>query len=326
MSLLKTTDEIVSEIESSVSGGHVVIMPEEDVHIGDWNGTGYIILDMNSGSGIYRISGGLNGGYTQGEVVYDAMVDFGLELSWIIEGLISIFSVINTVAAKGILTAGMTGNVIIAGLFVGLTLWSCANTFTLLGAYLDGDEAAGEAIVKETITDAIMTIGFMMFKYVAKPIVELLVKNKLIKTLGSEAVEKLLSEGYKLTDINKLIKNLRKWNVADDVISEFAKNFGKEGLTWLEKASKQGLSSEIMTQLSQLEGFADNMDDILEVLKLSSRSANEVADCIIKYGEKAAEAVRKYGDEAVDAIGMYGDAGHKQTAKGRKCFRMVEKD
>ena len=213
-------------------------MPEEDIHIGDWNGTGYIILDMNSGSGIYRISGGLNGGYTQGEVVYDAMVDFGLELSWIIEGLISIFSVINTVAAKGILTAGMTGNVIIAGLFVGLTFWSCANTFTLLGAYLDGDEAAGEAIVKETITDAIMTIGFMMFKYVAKPIVELLVKNK-------------------------LIKNLRKWNVADDVISEFAKNFGKEGLTWLEKASKQGLSSEIMTQLSQLEGFANNMDDIL---------------------------------------------------------------
>ncbi len=66
LSLLKTADEIVSEIESSVNGGHVVIMPEEDVHIGDRNGTGYIILDMNSGSGIYRISRGLNGGYTQG--------------------------------------------------------------------------------------------------------------------------------------------------------------------------------------------------------------------------------------------------------------------
>ncbi len=78
-------------------------------------------------------------------------------------------------------------------------------------------------------------------------------------------------------------------------------------LDWLRRARGLSVSADIITELSKLEEFADNMDDILDVTKRSSRSADEVAECLIKYGDKAAEAVRKYGDDAVDAIGKYGD-------------------
>ena len=307
LSLLKTTDEIVSEIESSVSGGHVVIMPEEDVHIGGWNGTGYIILDMNSGSGIYRISGGLNGGYTQGEVMYDTMVEFGLTLADIVEGMLCIFQVINVMKTAEAISLLGTGQILFAGVCMALSIWSCVQTFKLFDAYMDGDEAAGEEIVKQTLFDAAFTLGLTIFSKIAKPILKLTMKKKLIKMLGTDVVEELLSNGAEIEDLSKLVKNLKNLSVSEELISEFAKKFGDKGLDWLRQARGLSVSADIVTEFSKLEEFADNMDDILEVIKKSSRSADEVAECLIKYGDKAAEAIRKYGDDAVDAISKYGD-------------------
>lgn len=50
------------EIINVTNNGHIVIVPESEVSIGSWNGIGYIVFDPQTGSGAYRISGGLNGG------------------------------------------------------------------------------------------------------------------------------------------------------------------------------------------------------------------------------------------------------------------------
>lgn len=62
MAKLNTDDGIKQAIRTAVTNGSIVTIPAEDVTIGGWSGTGYIILDPTSGAGSYMISGGRNGG------------------------------------------------------------------------------------------------------------------------------------------------------------------------------------------------------------------------------------------------------------------------
>jgi hypothetical protein len=50
------------EIANAVSVGRVVFAHSEMLQIGTWVGVGYAVVDPETGSGAYRISGGLNGG------------------------------------------------------------------------------------------------------------------------------------------------------------------------------------------------------------------------------------------------------------------------
>ncbi|MCM1205041.1 MAG: hypothetical protein NC300_12940 [Bacteroidales bacterium] len=49
-------------IINAVNSGKVVTVPAEEVTIGGWHGTGYIVMNPETGAGEYMISGGLNGG------------------------------------------------------------------------------------------------------------------------------------------------------------------------------------------------------------------------------------------------------------------------
>ncbi len=60
--LLQQSDDVVADVQNAVGNGEVVLIPQAPITLGGWTGSGYIILDPTSGSGAYRISGGLNGG------------------------------------------------------------------------------------------------------------------------------------------------------------------------------------------------------------------------------------------------------------------------
>lgn len=304
--LLDTADEVVSEIRTAAQNGYTVFIPREEMVLGSWNGVGYIVLSED-GTAAYRISGGLNGGSTQSEVIYDTMVEFGLTLVDITEGMLLIFQSINMMAAAGAVSFLGSAQIALAGVCIGVSVWSCIQTFKLFDAYMDGNEEAGEIIVKQTIFDVILTVGLSLFSELAKPILSLTLKNKLVKSLGADVVEELLANGAKLEDISKLVTNLKKLGLSDEVISMFAKNFGDIGLDWLRKARGLGASPDVLKQLSQMDGFADKMDEIFELMKSSSKSADDVAECLIKNGDEAIEIIRKYGDDAVDAIIIHGD-------------------
>ncbi len=61
MPQLSITPEIRAEIESAVNAGNEVTVSQSNVTIGGWTGVGYIIIDPDTGSGAYKISGGTNG-------------------------------------------------------------------------------------------------------------------------------------------------------------------------------------------------------------------------------------------------------------------------
>lgn len=56
--------EVTADIRNAVAAGKVVTMSEKSISFNGWNGSGYIIIDPNTGSGDYMISGGLNGGFS----------------------------------------------------------------------------------------------------------------------------------------------------------------------------------------------------------------------------------------------------------------------
>jgi len=61
---LQVGPDITTDIQNAVNAGKEVTIPQANVQINDWNGTGYIVRDPLTGSGTYMISGGLAGGDT----------------------------------------------------------------------------------------------------------------------------------------------------------------------------------------------------------------------------------------------------------------------
>lgn len=59
--LLQVSAEIKADIANAVNAGQEVIVPEQNITLGDWTGVGYIIQDPTNGKGAYLISGGYGG-------------------------------------------------------------------------------------------------------------------------------------------------------------------------------------------------------------------------------------------------------------------------
>ena len=67
------------DIRNFVSAGRTVLVPKVEIQHFDYSGIGYIALDLNTGAGAYRISGGFNGGDTVRENT-EALLDMAKEL------------------------------------------------------------------------------------------------------------------------------------------------------------------------------------------------------------------------------------------------------
>jgi hypothetical protein len=58
---LELDNQIIVDIQNAVNTGKEVAVPKTNIMYDEWIGTGYIIIDPNTGSGGYIISGGLSG-------------------------------------------------------------------------------------------------------------------------------------------------------------------------------------------------------------------------------------------------------------------------
>lgn len=68
--IIDVSEQIKQEIRSSVNAGKMVIIPEQEIEINQWSGTGYMVLDPDTFACGYMISGGLAGGaMTAGEML-----------------------------------------------------------------------------------------------------------------------------------------------------------------------------------------------------------------------------------------------------------------
>lgn len=58
--------ELKAEIQDAAASGKVVTVSQGPVTVGSWTGVGYTIIDPETGSGAFKISGGVNGAFFQG--------------------------------------------------------------------------------------------------------------------------------------------------------------------------------------------------------------------------------------------------------------------
>ncbi|WP_201599169.1 hypothetical protein [Psychrobacter vallis] len=59
---LNHSDVVMTDIRNGVNAGKTVTVHDTQITLNGWSGTGYTILDPNSGAGAYMIGGGLDGG------------------------------------------------------------------------------------------------------------------------------------------------------------------------------------------------------------------------------------------------------------------------
>jgi len=95
LSRLEVSDEIKNRIVDFINAGKVVLVPEGNIHLNNWEGTCYIVVDLETGGGGFHISGGLSGG--SGSLLLDcvsglfALIDLmplPFPGRWIIVGII----------------------------------------------------------------------------------------------------------------------------------------------------------------------------------------------------------------------------------------------
>ncbi len=86
--LLQVASEIKNDIQNAINAEKEVTISQTNVRINDWLGVGYIVKDMNTGSGAYIISGGIAGGSSTsnatGQQVAQAFISV---VAWVIDVL-----------------------------------------------------------------------------------------------------------------------------------------------------------------------------------------------------------------------------------------------
>lgn len=60
---LQISQDVKSEIANALAAGKEVSVHEKDITLNGWTGSGYTILDSETGAGAYKIAGGTNGGF-----------------------------------------------------------------------------------------------------------------------------------------------------------------------------------------------------------------------------------------------------------------------
>ena len=71
----------MTDIRNGVNAGKTVTVHDTQITLNGWSGTGYTILDPESGAGAYMIGVGLDGGFTtiqdsQGSKDYEANIEY----------------------------------------------------------------------------------------------------------------------------------------------------------------------------------------------------------------------------------------------------------
>ena len=298
---------VYRDIENAVNAGRIVTVPRRTLDIGSWRGSGYIVTDPETGEAGYLISGGIAGGSTATDVDLAYLVDILFSIWDMGE---SVLLVTNALAAIEAGTALAGGIFLILGIVsLVFALCSFVETVLLMDAYQNGNEQAGQELIKNSMINIGVTMATAALRHLAKPVVKYAAKNKLVREFGEGFVEKLAEHTDDFAGVKKGIRKLQKLGVSDDILREMGERFGTDGYDWLLKKRPLGLDNDILRKLTQADSLMDYSDELLDAVKNSDGHADDIIKAVSTYGDEAADAIVKYGDEAADIIAKHGEDG-----------------
>ena len=334
---LNTDETTRQSVINAVNNGMLVTVPSQEVSIGDWHGTGYIVTNPATGVGEYMISGGLNGGSVATDVTLAYAIDIIFCIVDLSESILMIVEAAKALGAAIVLSSYVLGalGLVVGFVFAALALYSLIHTIYLMCKYVTGDAEAGRELVTDAWINVIISVATVMGRRFISNAVKESMKNRLVRKYGTDFVEKMLKEFDDVSDLSKCIKQLEKQNLSVGIILETAEKYGREGLEWLIAKSKLGLADNFIRKLLQfddLSSLTDDFikkllqvdelglltDDVIKAIKNSNGHADKIIELIIKYGKDASTAIGTYGDEAAELIETYGEKAVEYFSKGKE--------
>lgn len=277
---LELSNVVKTEVINAVNSGKTVTIPEKEISYFDWEGTGYIVQDMETGSAGYMISGGHAGGSVATDL---SSVDWGEVFEYFLAGLLSgigigiLFSIIGIIGTfffpelaiilAAIAIISLIGLIInIIGLIIDycqgeVDLQTYYNQLafilgSLIGAWLGGKitESAIKPKIESTLRNSVNK------KYnISEELGESIYKNSGSKNYNRTAknVDKLLQRGMPESQISESLNKLNP---------NAFENFTNAVSDYLSQSGKSSLSAK---QLELLNGYAERGKSPSELIKIA---------------------------------------------------------
>lgn len=261
-----------NEIEKALNNGKTVIVPEKSIQYYDWNGTGYITLNPETGEAAYMISGGLCGG--------ESSQDLAMTLFTIIVAVAAIFAIAVFVYFAWSAIAAMIGVALTISEGISI-LDTCIILLSMAGAIFSITEAGN--------------VGIDAYEYIIDPSVE----------NGSDILRKAVEAGAMF-----LIFEVAMPRLISSVSAKI--NFDESGFykfvtkKWGGKTIKTPpVKPDAYPDLNPDADPDTNsnkrpLGDYWE--KIAEKYGQDIVDKLRPFGDDGKRLIEQYGDELVDII------------------------
>lgn len=274
-----------NEIEKALNNGKTVIVPEKSIQYYDWNGTGYITLNPETGEAAYMISGGLCGG--------ESSQDLAMTLFTIIVAVAAIFAIAVFAYFAWSAIAAMIGVALTISEGISI-LDTCIILLSMAGAIFSITEAGN--------------VGIDAYEYIIDPSVE----------NGSDILRKAVEAGAMFlifeVAMPRLISSVSaKINFDESGFYKFVtKKWG--GKTIKTPPVKPDTDPDLNPDADpDTNPNKRPLGDYWE--KIAEKYGQDIVDKLRPFGDDGKRLIEQYGDELVDIISGLSEKDTKQALK-----------
>ncbi|CDA29183.1 transglutaminase domain-containing protein [Eubacterium sp. CAG:156] len=285
LNMLSIDKTAKNEIEKALNNGKTVIVPEKSIQYYDWNGTGYITLNPETGEAAYMISGGLCGG--------ESSQDLAMTLFTIIVAVAAIFAIAVFVYFAWSAIAAMIGVALTISEGISI-LDTCIILLSMAGAIFSITEAGN--------------VGIDAYEYIIDPSVE----------NGSDILRKAVEAGAMFlifeVAMPRLISSVSaKINFDESGFYKFVtKKWG--GKTIKTPPAKPDTDPDLNSDADpDTNPNKRPLGDYWE--KIAEKYGQDIVDKLRPFGNDGKRLIEQYGDELVDIISGLSEKDTKQALK-----------
>ena len=317
---LRVSTSVKVDLRNAVSVGKEVIIPEEEIGYYDWYGTGYIVMDPDSGAAGYMISGNLAGGVLP--------VEFTLSLTTIlmvIKAVVEIILIVLAMFTGGIFSV-IVGVILIA-VIVGYTYSFVKRSIEGIGS---GSEELMWGMQNEAFWNAIIELAFMgVGHFIGKVVAPGALRAYTIARYGgySDDIARGFQYGVKSGSLSRLLDYgfgsgfVERFGIYGDdgarrllgvldgyggVLSDLVNKYGDDAYRYFVKYGREGYYLVF--------DFGDSVIGI--VISGGDDAFRNLVNVSDNFSLEIAGWLSKYGDEVIGVCARYGDDGARALSKG----------
>ena len=305
---LTLSESTMQTVKGHVESSKMVILPETELTMGDWSGTGYMVLDPDTYTGQYMVNGGLtgelNGGVTSEAVDRAMLVNFYMTLEDCVGAITLCCQLLRYIPAGGVVGALAVLAIVALGAYLIYTsIAYYQEAEDLAERYYAGDMAAGEEMINRTAWDVTISI-FAWAIGIGSYVNSALARRagaSLTKTVGREAADKLM-EGAKVpADLTKHVEKFLELGMTTEAITNLAESLKPVNFEKLGRLARQGMPIELLESLAKNERVLEEFDEVMLLLfKDSELDPDTIIRHLAEEGEDFVSRFVKHGDEVLE--------------------------